>query len=82
MESLILSGIDQSRQNTNEIFTKLCRYIPCIYLNKSLKRGIYTDTSLKRGIYTDKFLININEFIHQLRSSLLHYQALPGLSVS
>ena len=55
---------------------------PRIYLYKSLKRGIYTDKSLKRGIYTDKSLINIHKFIHQPRSSLLHYQALPGLSVS
>ena len=55
---------------------------PRIYLYKSLRRGIYTDKSLKRGIYTDKSLINIHKFIHQPRSSLLHYQALPGLSVS
>ena len=53
-----------------------------IYLYKSLKRGIYTDKSLKGGIYTDKSLSNIHKFIHQPRSSLQHYQALPGLSVS
>ena len=50
---------------------------------KCLTRGIYLYKSLvcREGFYTDKFLLIVMNSIHQLRSSPLRYQALPGLSV-